>query len=493
MPTGDPLRALGAAILVSIFGLDSAGVVASPGARSFDEQLLWARNIGGPALRTRAGENFSADRCDDGRIRGSCGSVDSVLRTQDKALFRSFRSGDQCFEIPLPPGRYDLSLFFTEPDGQTGARRVFDVEVEDRRLLTNFSLDEKSAGEAHYALSRSFPGVEVSDGLLNTCLASRAGEAVISGLMVRRSAFSTDGWRLVWSDEFADPGTLYDNWTAEEWQPGRVNAEAQAYTSASRNVRVEDGVLVLEAHATGVEHPAFTSGRVHSWGHRAFRHGRLDIRARVPEGRGVWPALWLLPDDPYRYATTCSSDKREWQGSDDCDAWPNSGEIDLMEHIGHEAGLVHGTVHTRDFYSGLGNQVQGTVVVPDLGAAFHTYSLLWSEGEISMYVDGTCYFAYFDDGDGAGQWPFDHAFHIVMNLAVGGDWSASYGAVEKGVMPRRLEVDFVRLYEPAQARPGDEGSEKAGDARGTGSAAAMASGSQDDVCALKAPLLPSSC
>ena len=212
-------------------------------------------------------------------------------------------------------------------------------------------------------------------------------------------------------------------------------------------------MLVLEAHRTGVDDPAYTSGRVHSWGHRAFRYGRLDIRARVPEGRGVWPALWLLPDDPYRYATTCHSDAREWQGGDECDAWPNSGEIDLMEHIGYEPRVVHGTVHTRDYYSRHGNQVGGAIVVPDLGEAFHTYSLVWREGALAMYVDGVRYFAYFDDGDGSGQWPFDHAFHIVMNLAVGGAWGAAHGPVEASAFPRKLEVDSLRLYEPVKRSP----------------------------------------
>jgi len=448
------LRSLSFVALATSSGLSVESALAADAAGHFSQRVLWARNVGGPALETRAGERFSADRCDDPLIAGECDAMGPVLHTQDALLFQSYRSGDQCFEVSLPEGGYDLSLFFTEPDGRAGNDRVFDVEVEGRRVLSNFSLDEKPAKEAHFAISRGFAGIEVRDGELDICLASRVGEATISGLMVRESAFSTRGWERVWAHEFTDPDALYDSWTAEEWAAGRVNAELQAYTKDPRNVRVEDGVLILEAHATGSRDPAYTSGRVHSWGHRAFRYGRLDIRARVPEGRGVWPALWLLPDDPYRYATRCFSDKREWQGDADCDAWPNSGEIDLMEHVGYEPGVVHGTVHSRDFYARLGNQVQGSVVVPDLGAAFHTYSLVWNEGELAMYIDGMRYFAYFDDGEGAGQWPFDHAFHIVMNLAVGGDWSASYGPVEEDIMPRRLEVDFVRLYR--RVEPGDE-------------------------------------
>ena len=127
-----------------------------------------------------------------------------------------------------------------------------------------------------------------------------------------------------------------------------------------------------------------------------------------------------------------------------------------LEHVGvagYEPRVVHGTVHTRDYYSRHGNQVGGAIVVPDLGEAFHTYSLVWREGALAMYVDGVRYFAYFDDGDGSGQWPFDHAFHIVMNLAVGGAWGAAHGPVEASAFPRKLEVDSLRLYEPVKRSP----------------------------------------
>jgi len=432
---------------VLLFLALAAPAFAAPGSEAFHEQSVWALNVGGGALETRAGDRFDADRCDDTSRTGRCVQVSPVWRTQAPALYGSFRSGDQRYRVDLPDGGYDVLLYFTEPAGTAGASRLLDVFIQGQRLLTNFRIPESAGGEPHMAMSRGFIGIEVSDGTLDITVEGRRGDAVLSGIQVRSSRFSTDGWELVWSDDFSDAKGLYEQWTAEQWEPGHVNDEEQAYRRSPDNVRVEDGVLILEAHPTGEVSPAFTSGRVHSWGHRAFRYGRLDIRARVPEGRGVWPALWLLPDDPYRYATNCASDEREWQGSDDCDAWPNSGEIDLMEHIGYEPGVVHGTVHTRDFYAGHGNQVQASIVVPGLGQAFQTYSLVWEEGAMAMYVDGVRYYSYFDAGQGSGQWPFDHPFHIVMNLAVGGAWGAALGPVETAAFPRRLEIDFVRLYE----------------------------------------------
>ena len=413
-------------ILVALFGSGLSGASAAPGGDGFSESVVWAINLGGGSVVSRSGERFDADVCNEQHAASPCQTVEDVHRTQSPALHRSYRVGDQHYEIDLADGRYDVVLFFVEPPGRAGEARVMDIAIEGRRVLTHLTVPEAPPRQAHGAMTRGFPAIEVVDGTLDVAVEGRRGKAVLSALLVRRSEFSTKGWQLVWEEDFDDPATLGTRWTAEEWGPGRVNEEEQAYTTEPENVRIEEGVLILEAHRTGVDDPAYTSGRVHSWGHRAFRYGRLDIRARVPEGRGVWPALWLLPDDPYRYATTCHSELREWQGDDDCDAWPNSGEIDLMEHIGYEPRVVHGTVHTSDYYSRHGNQVQGTVVVPDLGEAFHTYSLVWREGALAMYVDGVRYFAYFDDGTGPGQWPFDHAFHIVMNLAVGGAWGAAH-------------------------------------------------------------------
>ncbi len=428
-----------------LWGAHCAPSLCAPGAADFAETVVWARNIGGDAMETLAGELFSADTCGDDP---QCHRAAHVRRTQDPELHATYRSGDQCYSISLPNGSYDLVYYFVEPDGEPGGQRVMDISIEDRRRLSNFRIDEAAAGEARDAAIRGFRDIHLADGQLDTCVESRVGEAVLSGLLVRNSRFSDAGWNLVWEDDFSDTDAFPENWTAEQWAPGRVNNEVQAYTADEKNVRIEDGVLILEAHRTGLDEPAYSSGRVHSWGNRALHYGRLDIRARVPEGRGVWPAIWLMPEDPYRYATNCSAEQSEGEGGAKCDSWPNSGEIDLMEHIGHEPDLVHGTVHTRDFYAGLGTQVQSTIVVPDLGEAFHTYSLVWREGALAMYVDGIRYFAYFDEGLGEGQWPFDHAFHIVMNLAVGGRWSDSHGPVEESAFPRRLEIDYVRIYEP---------------------------------------------
>jgi len=442
---GRPDSWLGYVLAWGVF-LGSAMASAAPGSEAFSEVQAWARNVGGPALVNRLGDAYTADDCSDPGIAGACLRVDGVRRTQSPDLHVTYRAGDQCFAPDLDQGTYTVTLYFTEAPAGAGERRV-DVLIQGVRRLTNLVIPEAPPGRHPAAMMRGFMDVEVDTEGLALCVEGRLGAPLVSGVMVRQSEFSLAGWELSWAEEFRDPQELFEDWTAEEWRPGRVNHEEQAYTRRPENVRIENGVLILEAHTTGKRDPAYTSGRLHSWGHQAFRYGRLDIRARVPEGRGVWPALWLLPDNPYRYATTCASDRREWQGDGDCDAWPNSGEIDLMEHIGYEPGVVHGTVHTRDHFAGEG--IQGSIVVDDLGRAFHTYSLVWEADAMAMFVDGVRYYTYVNEGLGAGQWPFDHPFHIVMNLAIGGDWGAAHGPVEKSALPRRLEVDYVRLYERA--------------------------------------------
>ncbi|MEL7045644.1 MAG: malectin domain-containing carbohydrate-binding protein, partial [Pseudomonadota bacterium] len=297
-------------VVASVAGLVlGAGLCASshsaPGAAEFSETVVWAKNIGGDALATLAGELFEADSCND---EARCHRAGNVRRTQDPALHATYRSGDQCYSISLPNGSYDLVFYFVEPEGQPRAKRVMDISIEDRRVLSNLRVAEAAAGEPRNAAIRGFRDIRLDDGQLDTCVESRVGQAVLSGLLVRNSRFSDAGWNLVWEDDFSDVDAFVDNWTAEQWAPGRVNNEVQAYTTDQKNVRIEDGVLILEAHRTGRDEPAYSSGRVHSWGNRSLHYGRLDIRARVPEGRGVWPAIWLMPEDPYRYATSCSAE-----------------------------------------------------------------------------------------------------------------------------------------------------------------------------------------
>ena len=272
-------------------------------------------------------------------------------------------------------------------------------------------------------------------------------EPLLSALVVRGKPPEPENWRLVWSDEFDKDGPPDpERWNIEEWPARVVNDEDQAYTSRRENVRIENGQLVIEAHKEDFGAARYTSARMQSQGKGDFLYGRFEVRAKLPQGMGTWPAIWMLPSDPFTYATTCSDDP-DWQGSADCDAWPNSGEMDIMEHVGYQMGHVHGTVHTKAYYWAVWKQRKGRIILDDVDEAFHDYVLEWSPERIGVYVDDTLYFTYLNEGTGWESWPFDHPFHLILNVAVGGMWGRSGGGIDDGVFPQKMFVDYVRVYE----------------------------------------------
>lgn len=236
---------------------------------------------------------------------------------------------------------------------------------------------------------------------------------------------------LVWSEEFEKDGKP----DADKWEvvrgdgcPGMCgfgNQEWQTYTDKKRNLRVEDGRLIIEAH----KRKKYTSAKITTQKFSGWRYGKISVRAKLPTGIGTWPAIWMLPDEN-TYGT-----------------WPKSGEIDIMEHVGYRQGVVHGTVHTEAYNHKIGTQKGGEVVVADAAEAFHTYSVEWNENHILWSVDDTEYYQFNRLADDTfEEWPFDKPFHLILNLAVGGTWGGKYGVDEKA-FPARLEIDWIRVWQ----------------------------------------------
>jgi beta-glucanase (GH16 family) len=248
------------------------------------------------------------------------------------------------------------------------------------------------------------------------------------------------GFRLTWSDEFEVAG-LPDaakwNYDTERNAAGWYNNELQYYANArAENSRVENGFLTITARkedlaALGVNDwsgQRYSSARLITRDKASWRYGFLEVRAKLPCGTGSWPAIWMLSTPPQN-------------------AWPDDGEIDIMEHVGFDPGVVHGTVHTGAFNHTRGNQRSATTTITDLCAEFHRYQLTWTASRITIGVDDRNYYQYSNDLSGNAEWPFDSPQFLILNIAVGGDWGGQMG-VNDAIFPVEMQVDYVRVYQP---------------------------------------------
>jgi hypothetical protein len=227
-----------------------------------------------------------------------------------------------------------------------------------------------------------------------------------------------NGMRLVWSDEFDGPTIDERKWAYEVQRPGWVNRELQNYTyRRQENARIENGHLVIED----------SSARLKTQGKASWRYGRVEARVQVPGGWGTWPAFWMMPDDFSR-------------------GWPACGEIDVLEHVGHDSNRVHATLHSAAYNWQRPEQRTASTFVNGATSGFHIYALEWRADRIEMFVDGNRYFSMQNPNRGNDHWPFDKNFYVILNLAIGGDWGGARG-VDPNIWPQRMLVDYVRVYQ----------------------------------------------
>jgi len=256
-----------------------------------------------------------------------------------------------------------------------------------------------------------------------------------------REPVAPAGWKLVWHDEFDRDGPVDPTkWNYDVGGDGWGNHELEFYTKERpENARVENGRLIIEARREPWHGSAYTSARLTTKNKGDWPCGRFEIRAKLPLGRGTWPAIWMLPT--------------VWNLGNG--GWPDNGEVDIMEHVGYNPGSVHASTHSRKNQWRNHNQRTAIEQVPDAGTAFHTYGMEWDAGEIRIFVDDHTYFTSRRDGGDWTSWPFTRDFHLLLNLAVGGDWGGEKG-VDGSCFPQRMEVDYVRVYQridqPAPAR-----------------------------------------
>jgi len=255
-------------------------------------------------------------------------------------------------------------------------------------------------------------------------------------------------WKLVWADEFNEPGL--PNPAKWDYETGFIrNNEQQYYTRARReNARVEDGVLIIEARKEQWKNPAYdpaaqgrgrgrggrgrefaeyTSASLTTRGKASWTYGRIEVRAKLPAGRGTWPAIWTLGTNQRQVG------------------WPACGEIDIMEFVGFEPGVVHANIHTKKYNHVLKTGKGDKIRIDDASEAFHVYAVQWEPDRLDFFVDGRQYFTFRNEGTGPDAWPYDQAQFLILNLAIGGSWGGQK-RIDDSIFPQQFCLDYVRVY-----------------------------------------------
>ncbi|HCW08027.1 MAG TPA: laminarinase [Cytophagales bacterium] len=233
--------------------------------------------------------------------------------------------------------------------------------------------------------------------------------------------------KLIWSDEFNYTGVVDSTkWNFDQGNGcpqlcGWGNNEAQIYTTNKENIRVENGLLIIEAKKNDNQ---WTSARINSRKKMTFTYGRIEFRAKLAEGLGSWSALWMLGE------------------SVSSKSWPACGEIDVMEHVGKFPGVIQSAMHTSFSNGETGNK--GSTKIGSYNQ-FHVYEALWTSKSIQFFVDGINYYTYQPLEINEKTWPFDSPFFIIMNLAMGGNFGGP--TIDSTLTHARMEVDYVRVYQ----------------------------------------------
>jgi beta-glucanase (GH16 family) len=239
-------------------------------------------------------------------------------------------------------------------------------------------------------------------------------------------------YQLVWQDEFdytGLPDTSRWAFDTEGNDAGWGNSEAQYYTSSDETTaRIDSGLLHIIARKKDMAGKEYTSARLIS--KTGWKYGKVEVNAKLPAGRGTWSAIWMMPEG--------------WSFNDG--NWPDVGEIDIMEHVGHDPGVIHASAHSKDYNWQSGPQKTAIINVPDATARFHDYILEWTPDVLRAFVDDSLYFEYRNEKLGESKWPYDKPFYLILNVAVGGVWGNQQG-IDVSAFPQTMEVDYVRIYQ----------------------------------------------
>jgi len=245
--------------------------------------------------------------------------------------------------------------------------------------------------------------------------------------MSRPQASFDNVWEQVWADEFNYEGLPDENkWN---YETGFVrNREKQYYTKARpENARVENGTLIIESRKEEYEKGQYTSASLHTWHKAEWLYGRIEVRAKLPTGKGMWPAIWMLGTNRNKVG------------------WPACGEIDIMENVGYDPDTICANVHTRAYNhvkkTGKGSKIKAETPYEQ----FHIYAIEWNEDRLDFFLDDEKYFTFNNEGTGNDVWPYNKPHYLILNAAIGGSWGGQKG-IDDTIFPQKYYIDYVRVF-----------------------------------------------
>ncbi len=332
-----------------------------------------------------------------------------------------------------------VSVDYTTVDGSAKANTDFTAKSGTLTIAANQStpafVDVEVKGDSLRQSDQQFY-LQLSNP--NNCTLGNSGKATATitndgtYLPTDNSGYTTPtsypGYTLTWSDEFSGSSIDQTNWNFESGAGGWGNNELEYYTGRPQNAFQSNGNLIIEARKENLGGSNYTSSRMQSYNKKSFMYGRIDIRAKLPVAKGLWPALWML-------------------GSDiSANPWPKCGEIDIMELVGTYPKRVVGSMHWP-----LANGTVGTLnsnydlASEDFSQKFHVFSFIWEQNSMKFYVDDNLFFTGTSASVTNGTYVGNHPYFFIMNVAVGGDWPGSPDA--STVFPQRMFVDYVRVFQ----------------------------------------------
>lgn len=234
---------------------------------------------------------------------------------------------------------------------------------------------------------------------------------------------------LTWEDQFDGTSVNSENWRFDTGSTGWGNNELENYTNGD-NADVSGGILTITARKVNdnMEVGSYTSSRLSTKGKKEFQYGRMEIRAKLPSGTGIWPAIWMLGSN---FSTV---------------GWPDCGEMDIMEYVGYNPNTVYATVHTPAGFGNFGSGSSTTVTTCE--EEFHNYGVIWTEKKLEFYVDSTdnVIHTYAPAVKTDENWPFNQPAFFILNVAVGGYWGGAQG-IDNNIFPQSMEIDYIKVYQ----------------------------------------------